>query len=43
MLMLRRTGRVAVAAVAGVVGVVDNVDDARFHLFSEGASLVCSF
>ena len=43
MLMLRRTGRVAVAAVAGVVGVVGNVDDARFHLFSEGAGLVCSF
>ena len=37
MLMLRRTGRVAVAAVAAVVGV------ARLHLFLEGAGLVCSF
>ena len=36
-LMLRRTGRVAVAAVAAVDGV------ARLHLFLEGAGLICSF
>ena len=36
-LMLRRTGRVAVAAVAAVVGV------AWLHLFLEGAGLICSF
>ena len=38
-----RIGSVAVAAAAGVVGVAGNADDARFHLFSEGAGLVCSF
>ena len=36
-LMLRRTGRVALAAVAAVFGV------ARLHLFLEGAGLICSF
>ena len=38
-----RIGSVAVAAAAGVAGVAGNADDARFHLFSEGAGLVCSF
>ena len=36
-----RIRSVAVAAAADVVGRV--ADDARFHLFSEGAGLVCSF
>jgi len=38
-----RIGSVDVAAAAGVVGVAGSADDARFHLFSEGAGLVCSF
>ena len=35
-LMLRRTGRVAVAAVADVVDVADKADGVRFHIIFGG-------